>query len=82
MAKKKKNEGQEVIDVDAVQSNIFDTIPDNAILRIHDPVTEKIVLKIHTSVTKSLKIHIKIERVNYLIVLKNYLTIYFIYYQK
>ena len=45
LAKKKKNEGHEVIDVDAVQSNIFDTIPDSAILSIDDPVTEKTVVK-------------------------------------
>ena len=45
LAKNKKNEGHEVIDVDAVQSNIFDTIPDSAILNIYDPVTEKTVVK-------------------------------------
>ena len=44
LAKNKKNEGREVIDVDAVQSNIFDTIPDSAILIIYDRVTEKTVV--------------------------------------
>ena len=45
LARNKKNEGREVIDVDGVQSNIFDTIPDSAIISIYNPATKKTVVK-------------------------------------
>ena len=41
----KKNEGHEVIYVDAVQSYIFDTIPDSAIISIYELLTKKKVVK-------------------------------------
>ena len=68
LANKKKNEGREVIDVDAVDTSIFDSIPDSAILSMDDSGAKNIVVKNHTNIPKSLKTHIKIKCGIYLIV--------------